>query len=722
MPRTLPGPRGDSPRPPRLQRRRRHANATILAFIAGLLLTPDASARNGPDRHATAGPAQASHALDSISVSARRPRPEEVDNALTPGSTALVDSEDLRGRSVNGLEDALRYVPGIWTPSSSGGDNGYLSIRGSNLDATDYDNNGVMLLQDGLPISAADGSNHNRFPDPLAAQRIIVRPGASALSYGASQLGGAIDFVSRTARNSDPAQAFLLAGDHGLRAARVSTGAAGETLDGLLMLEGRHAEGWREHAHQRRHGAYGNVGLRVSPRLDLRFFGTWIDNDQELAGGIDRATFERDRRQANPSYIAGDHQINVRSTRYAGTGQWRIDHRSTLDFGVSLEKQSLYHPIVHSPFFSLLVDTDQRTLGAMVRYTLRLDRHDIIAGINLARTTTTGANFGNAQGLRGPLQDRVAQRAATSTVFALDRWQLTERWTLVYGAQGVLSRRVDRNVDGAGQGATDPRDRRDRYTSLNPRIGVIRSLAHGSELFASASRVYQAPGSYDLDHARSERGPDATLRAMRGLMLEGGIRGSKEAGAGAIAARWDLTVYHGRLRDEIVAADDPAAPGNVLTSNAPRTTHAGIEARLAGRVPIGEGRSIDPLVSATYNHFRFDGDPQYGNNRLPNAPRYVVHGELLYRSPHGFHAGPTFDLVGARYADYASSYKVGAHGLVGFRAGIRREHWEVFVEARNLADRRYVSTLGVVDRAQADSAVLSAGPGRSIQAGLSLRY
>ena len=35
----------------------------------------------------------------------------------------------------------------------------------------------------------------------------------------------------------------------------------------------------------------------------------------------------------------------------------------------------------------------------------------------------------------------------------------------------------------------------------------------------------------------------------------------------------------------------------------------------------------------------------------------------------GFYAGPTFDLIGTRYVDFANTYSVGSYGLLGARAG-----------------------------------------------------
>ncbi len=131
--------------------------------------------------------------------------------------------------------------------------------------------------------------------------------------------------------------------------------------------------------------------------------------------------------------------MNVKTYRLATTGTWDIDARSTLEFGLSYEHQSLFHPIVYSPFFSLLIDTRQRTYGGMLRYRLTTDKHTILAGLNLAQTANRGGNYANAAGHRGLLQDTIDTRATSARVFLMDHWALTPDWTLVYGAQGVTT-------------------------------------------------------------------------------------------------------------------------------------------------------------------------------------------------------------------------------------------------------------------------------------------
>jgi iron complex outermembrane receptor protein len=122
---------------------------------------------------------------------------------VTAGAVTLIDGDELRERNTSSLADLLRYVPGLWAESSQGADAMFFSSRGSNLDATNYDMNGIALLQDGLPVTTADGNNHNRVLDPQSARFATVARGANALKYGATTLGGAIDLSSPTARNSD---------------------------------------------------------------------------------------------------------------------------------------------------------------------------------------------------------------------------------------------------------------------------------------------------------------------------------------------------------------------------------------------------------------------------------------------------------------------------------------------------------------------------------------
>lgn len=646
------------------------------------------------------------------------------EQALTPGGVSLIDAESFARRPVNNMADSLRYVPGVWVESGTGGDAMFMSSRGSNLDATDYDNNGIKLLLDGLPVTAADGNNHNRFMDPLAARYAIVARGANALTYGASTLGGAIDFVSTTARDATGYELSVQGGSFGTLSGRLTAGGVDGALDGQVTLEGRDREGYREHSRQRRFGVYANAGWQLDDDLDLRLYVTHVDNEEELAGALTRAQFNADPRQANPSAISGHFQWNVRSSRVASRGSWRINDSSRLELGLSYEDQALYHPIVDKVMvgnppvevFSLLKETDQRTLGGMLRYAIVFGAHDVLAGVNVADTREEGGNHRNDRGLRNGQTGIIDNRSDSVEVFLVDRWSITPEWTLVYGAQGVYTGRDVRQFDLASRQLRNPR--RD-YSALNPRLGVIRALdAHG-EWYASLSRLFEAPTTFQMED--DVRGNDATLDPMHGVVVETGLRGRAALARQASYWHWDVSLYYARIRDEILSVDDPATPGTSLATNIDRTVHAGVEALVGASLAWGAHR-IEPLLSATVNHFVFDDHPLYGSNALPAAPDYALRGELMYRHSGGFFAGPTFDVVGERYADFSNSYRIGRYGLMGLRAGFERADWTLYAEVANLFNRHYVGALAVRDRASAGDALLQPGTPRAIHVGLRTRF
>ena len=344
-------------------------------------------------------------ALETIVVTAEHIRDGlDAQRALTPGAVTVVDGADLYRREVSNLADLLRYVPGVWAESSSGSDELFFSSRGSNLDATDYDKNGIKLMQDGLPVTTADGNNHNRVVDPLSGRYAVIAHGANALAYGASTLGGAIDFTSPTARNSAPLAAYVNGGSHGRRAARLTAGGAGETVDGLVTVEGKSWDGYRDHNKQERYGLYANAGWVHSPQVTTRIYATYVHNDEELPGALTGDEVRADPDQASRAAIGGDYQKNVETARIAAKTTWQhrpeqlARGRTVLRGAVAVspdrrqDPRRLRRPRPGGPVevFSLLVDTDHRDIGALLRYHLRGRRPRPARGPELRRRPRRG--------------------------------------------------------------------------------------------------------------------------------------------------------------------------------------------------------------------------------------------------------------------------------------------------------------------------------------------
>jgi len=653
-------------------------------------------------------PLSAAHAADQtlapVLVSAERVGAQiQAERAATPGAVTVLDGTTLNERSVTQLADLMRYVPGVWAESYNGNDDVFYSSRGSNLDATDYDRNGVKFLQDGMPVTTADGNNHNRALDPQNARFVTIAHGANALAYGASTLGGAVDFTTPTARTTDPFSAAAGGGSFGQWSVRGTVGGVSGNLDGLLTAETLQRDGYRAHSDEDRKDVYANLGWQSSENVRTRVYATYSDFYAEFPRELTPAAYEDDPWQGRPDAIAGNHGKKVEAWRLAFKTTAEQMAGGTLEVGASYEAQTLFHPIVSGPFFSLLIDTDHKDSGAMARYRRTAGAHELVFGANYGYSTLKGGNYENDGGQRGAFMFPTDNKASTLELFALDRWRFAPRWTLVYGTQYTSAGRYT--------GAPPKGD----YDAFNPRVGVILDINDQSEWFASVSRTYEAPTNFVLvDQVDGGSNP---LDAMHGIVMETGLRGAAERSDTRL--HWEVAGYYTELKHEILSKD----MGGTSSAGNFDTRHAGIESLVGASFAVGQSSRIEPLLNFTFNAFSFDSDADYGNNRLPSAPRWFVRGEVMYRNGAGFSAGPTFDFVGRRYVDFQNTCDVGSYGLLGARIAYTSTSWELFAEGRNLLDRRHVAAVVVKDQyGPGNDQVLFPGAPRAAYFGARYRF
>jgi iron complex outermembrane receptor protein len=569
----------------------------------------------------------------------------------------------------------------------------------------------VKFFQDGLPVTAADGNNHNRAIDALNARAIVVAHGANALAYGASTLGGAMDFITPTARTSSPFSLSLSGGSFGEQRVRATAGGVSGALDGQFSVQAMKRDGYRDHSHQDRQSLYANVGVQMTEDVSTRFYATYDDLYLELPRALTWAQYHANPRQATAAAVAGNHSKAVEAWRLAFKTTANNVAGGTLEFGASHEDQSLFHPIANigtswAPD-GRLIDTEHKNEASMVRYQKDIGNHGLAFGANYAYSTEKGGYYANNAGTHGATPyGNVRNFSRGLELFALDRWKFAPDWTLVYGTQYVSAERE------VGSVLAD-------YHAFNPRAGVIFNLQKGAEWYANVSRVYEPPTTFQMTDEANGLG--TPLDAMHGVVVESGLRGTLLADKAKW--NWDVTAYYTALRNEILSTSNPGEPSYISrATNIDKTTHAGVEALVGASFDISGGHRIEPLVNATFNAFSFDSDATWGNNRLPAAPRWFARGEVMYANTSGFRIGPTFDFVGARYIDFANTQRVGSYGLFGARAEYETGQWNVFAEARNLADKDYVAAVGVKTRSDVSDDVLNPGAPRSIYVGARYQF
>src|SRR5688572_1190341 len=199
-----------------------------------------------------------SPSLTLPSISAARLQLEQV-----PGGTAIVDAETYKRGRATTLKDALDFAPGVYVQPRFGAEESRISIRGSGIQRT-FHGRGIKLLLDDVPLNLADGSFDFQAIEPLAAQYVEVFRGANALEFGATTLGGAVNFVSATGYNSPLAQARLTFGSFDTIQGQVAAAGVRGASDYYVSLSHSSQDGFRKHAQQNTQRFYANLGHRLS--------------------------------------------------------------------------------------------------------------------------------------------------------------------------------------------------------------------------------------------------------------------------------------------------------------------------------------------------------------------------------------------------------------------------------------------------------------------------
>ncbi|HEX6867079.1 MAG TPA: TonB-dependent receptor, partial [Caulobacteraceae bacterium] len=206
----------------------------------------------------------------------------------------------------------------------------------------------------------------------------------------------------------------------------------------------------------------------------------------------------------------------------------------------------------------------------------------------------------------------------------------------------------------------------------------------------------------------------APLEAQESWTAEAGARGRR----GVLT--WDVSLYRAALENELLSFPLPGDPSRTASFNAGPTIHRGLEAALDWRF----AKSWRLRQTYSWSDFRFDGDPTYGDNRLPIVPEHLYRAELKYEAPGGWFVAPSLEWTPRdTWVDYANTLRSPGYTIMSLNAGWRRDHVRLFLDARNLTDERYVSNVNAITDARlVSTAAFWPGEGRSAYAGLALAF
>ncbi|MBM3350943.1 MAG: TonB-dependent receptor [Betaproteobacteria bacterium] len=638
------------------------------------------------------------------------------------GGVTIVDAEQVREGRMSNYNDTLGMASGVFAQSRFGSEETRLSIRGSGLQRV-FHGRGLKLMQDGIPVNLADGSFDFPAIDPYATSYIEVYRGANALQFGSSSLGGSVNFISPTGYTAPKFEVRSELGSFGYKRLGIQSGRVIDNLDYFVSLSGYDQNSFRDDADQDAQRLNGNIGYKINPNIETRFYFGYTKNDSQIPGNLTKYDQEHHPSRSQNGAYPGNPLLAQTGVWERNIDLWRIANKTTfrfentqLELGAFYSKKDLDHPIIDlgmfSPFLPTLGVIDQKTddygLTAKLKHSGHLAELDNEFTIGI--TPTYGENkdrrYRNFNTHKGALTNDFSQTASNMEIFAEDRLYLTQDFSVIAGLQYTRSKRTARDKL---IGVTGNESYSETYTQTSPKLGVLYQLQPQVQLFANVSRSFEPPSFGELINPATAR----TLKAQKGTTFEIGSRGN------STHVDWDVALYYAKLKDEMLAISPTAGSTDAFNAD---TIHQGLEMGMTARLPL----HLEWRHSLLINHFRQDNNTSFGNNQLPGIPRSLLRAELLYRHD-GFYAGPTFEISPQRYSvDYAETLYADSYTLLGLKVGQKvNEHWSWFLEGRNLTDEKYaasVETFRSAVEAGADTRRFLPGDGRSVYAGVTFRY
>lgn len=635
-----------------------------------------------------------------------------------PGAVGVVPADKFKDKYAANLEDTFSFTPGVFARKRYGQEV-RLSIRGAGL-SRGYHLRSIELLQNGIPLNDADGSGDFQEVDPLTLQHIEVYRGGDGLQYGGASLGGAINLVTPTAHTAKAENLLRVdGGSFGTIRGHAEVARIIDNVDFFASTTGLQSDGYREHSKEDTLRFSGNLGIRLNENAETRFYLSYNSVTQELPGTVSRSAATNNPEAASAGALAGDQQRNARSVRFANKTSFAIGDNGVLDVGAYAGYHSLFHPIYQ------VLDQGSSNVGAFARYsdegTLFGHRNVVTTGMRYGYTSLTGNNYVNVSGSRGVLLQESRQISTTAVLYAENAFYVVPAVAIVTGLQGINATRTYNTTSAVtGISKNDDAD----FTSISPKFGALWDIAPSMQAYANVTRSYEPPIMSDLTQTLGAGTQFTPMDPQRALTYEIGTRGTAKFVA------WDLVAYRAKVEDELVNfTPAPAIPA--ATFNARNTLHQGIEAALTLDVgglvmpnvlPTGDMLSFEQVY--TYSQARFEGDAVYGNNALAGSVPHLYAAALRYRSHQGWDIAPKIDWAPrGGYVDYANTQKAPGYAMLGIEGGVDvTPALRLFVEGRNLTDKRAITSYTTVTTYVPGSEIFYPGEGRAVFAGFTAKF
>ena len=617
------------------------------------------------------------------------------DLAAVPSSVAVVQRDQIEyAQRRASLDEALRGIPGLFVQNRrnyglSGGIG--LSIRAPQ---PRFGLRGLAIIQDGIPITTADGTTEPGNVDLGSVGRIEVIRGPSSVLYGNSA-GGVINLTT-TFDTSRPLTITpdIQFGSYGYnrQQVRVDGGNAGTQF--MASVSRFETDGFRENSHAEITQANVVVRRVVSPSTEIRGVFNLYDapfaesasflneddarNNPRLARGVALARHWGEGTNQGQGGLTVQHRFGgTQLVRATGWGMWRKLDAVGVFQNIELERTGFGFRSEY------LGETQAGSVG--VEWAAGLDissQNDDRQEFGQIPPSVAGGDSTNAE-LRVDQTEDVLSAGpfAQVSIAPHDRVQFTAgvRW------DGYDFSAGDRKLDDGDQSG----DR--TMSAVSPSVGVTFAAAPGANIFANVATAYETPTTVELSNTESgDGGFNQDLDPQDLRSFEVGVRGLIEPAR----LRYAAAVYFSTVDNTLVTFQNPLSQD--FFRNAGKSSRDGVELLLEW-VPSA---SFNTRFAYTYQDFVFErfvtGSSDFSGNLEPGAPPHRVFAGFNYAAPFGLRSGATVRWVDEYTLNNPNTVFNWAYTVVDLRFGFDGKWGDVdvrpFVGIDNLFNERYNSS------------------------------
>jgi Fe(3+) dicitrate transport protein len=682
----------------------------------------------------TAGPLQAAAETDTTDDAATEQSPEwrpsltlprvrviaptALGFSLTPGAIHTVTEQDIERIQPRSTEDILRRVPGIYIKREE--DSAVvtnLGVRG--LPAGDYK---TLVLEDGVPIQPGIFVGNARYYNPRVQRMegVEVMKGASSLRFGPNNIGGVINFLTRTPEDGFAATGSI--GSWNTREASVDIGGSSPSRDSRFGVIATRAssDGWNDKGWDMT-DVMVKAGTIVADDHSVGVKFSYYENDANISY---RGFFE-DAYDAGAKFNPGPDDFFL-----TGRKSFDVNHDWAINNDLRLQTVVFWSKMNRDYWRFLIDGTTTNADGLTVwNYT------DTVQGNNReferygfdSRLVMNHSAFGidnEAQfGLRYFEEEMPdvtvrAARATPRTPFTVNRNRLDSADSLALFAQNrfdineALSVTAGLRVESYEQkrkdlrAATDPVDTFSN-TEWLPGLGATYQVNPAMQLYGSVYVAFAPPLVGSVVGAN-----DAPTEAEKSVNLDFGIRGASGK------FNYELAAFQMDFSNQV----DPGISG-IRSPNEGSALIQGAEFSMGYN--LGQGFRLDGNVTwiptAEFGEDR-PGEALDGN-RLPYSAEWTANLGLSYRTG-GLQTALLFNYSDEVFGDGMNRTEIDPLNHMGglipsyytfdltanydFNQSLR-----LFGSIKNLADKRYIAGL---------RQGIYVGPERSFDVGLRYKF